>query len=455
MNDLKQVYDYIEAHEEQYVNELIPLIQHKSVSMTHEGLQECAEFLSRQMEDAGIPNRLYPLPSGHPVIVGEVKAEVENAPTLLIYGHYDVMPEGPLEMWDSDPYDPQMRGGRLYGRGVSDNKGQLFAHIKAQEAYRKFNKLTVNLKYIFEGEEEQGSPNLLPFIESHKEELAADLVICSDASMHSSGRPTIELGLKGLCAVELTCRTMKKPQHSQYAACGPSASWRLVEALSTIKKAEGAVLIDGFYDKAVMPTQQELDALAALPPLDVQAQLDDWGMDHFLQGRKTDDFFYNYMFEPTCNIGCLNAGYIDGSKNVDVDEARCFIYMRLVPGQQPEEMTELLRRHLEARGFGDIEVRQYAGLPATKTPLDNKYVPVVTEALRSAFGDEPVVFPSVGCSAPFFMFSDVLKAPWMMIPISLADQNEHCANENLLISCWIKGIKAGAAFIDGVAKLES
>ena len=106
MNDLKQVYDYIEAHEEQYVNELIPLIQHKSVSMTHEGLQECAEFLSRQMEDAGIPNRLYPLPSGHPVIVGEVKAEVENAPTLLIYGHYDVMPEGPLEMWDSDPYDP-------------------------------------------------------------------------------------------------------------------------------------------------------------------------------------------------------------------------------------------------------------------------------------------------------------------------------------------------------------
>lgn len=248
---------------------------------------------------------------------------------------------------------------------------------------------------------------------------------------------------------------MKKPQHSQYAACGPSASWRLVEALSTIKKAEGAVLIDGFYDKAAMPTQQELDALAALPPLDVQAQLDDWGMDHFLQGRKTDDFFYNYMFEPTCNIGCLNAGYIDGSKNVDVDEARCFIDMRLVPGQLPEEMTELLRRHLEARGFGDIEVRQYAGLPATKTPLDNKYVPVVTEALRSAFGDEPVVFPSVGCSAPFFMFSDVLKAPWMMIPISLADQNEHCANENLLISCWIKGIKAGAAFIDGVAKLES
>ena len=450
MNDLKQVYDYIEAHLNDYVDELIPLVQHKSVSMTHEGLPECAEFLSGIMEKAGIPNRVYPLPSGHPVIIGEVKADIENAPTLLIYGHYDVMPEGPLELWDSDPYNPEIRDGRLYGRGVSDNKGQLFAHIKAQEAYRKFYKLPVNLKYLFEGEEEQGSPNLLPFLREHREELAADLMICSDAGMHSSGRPTIELGLKGLCAVELTCRTLKKPQHSQYAACAPSATWRLVEALSTIKKAEGAVLIDGFYDKAVMPTGEELAAIDALPPFDASAQLADWGAGHLLQGRKTDDYYYNYMFEPTCNFGCLHAGYFDGSKNVTVDEAKCFIDMRIVPGQLPEEMAELLRQHLARRGFGDIEVKLYAGLPASKTPLDNKYVPVVKDALRAAFGAEPVVFPSVGCSAPFYMFPEVLGTPWMMIPISLSDQNDHGANENLLLSCWVKGIKAGAAFIEGI-----
>ena len=453
MRDLTAVYQYIADHRDEFIEELIPLVQHKSVSMTHDGIKECAEFLVELMKKNGIDAQMFPLPSEHPVVFGEIKCGKENAKTLLIYGHYDVMPEGPLELWDSDPYDPVIRDGRLWGRGAGDNKGQLFAHIKAQYVYRKFYDLPCNMKYIFEGEEEQGSPNLLPFIESHKDMLAADLVICSDAGLHASRRPTIELGLKGIAAFELTCRTLRKPQHSQYAACAPSASWRLIDALSTLKKSEGEVLIDGFYDTAVLPTDEELEAIKKLP-FNLNAQLEDWGTDHLLQGKHTDDYFYNYMFEPTCNVGCISAGYLDGSKNVDVDEAKAFIDMRLVQGQDPVEMDRLLKAHLAKRGFGDIDVKLYAKLPASKTPLTNKYVPMVEQALRDSFEAEPVVFPSIGGSAPFFMFSDVLGTPWMLIPIATADQNDHGANENLDLECWVKGMKAGATFIDRMADVD-
>lgn len=452
---MKETYRYIEENKDRYIEELIPLIRQKSVSMTHTGIQECAELLKSMMENAGIPAELIPTASGHPVVVGQLKADVENAPKLLIYGHYDVMPEGPLELWDSDPYEPVIRDGRLYGRGAGDNKGQLFAHIKAQQAYRKFHdKLPVNIVYVFEGEEEQGSPNLLPVFEQHRELLRADVAVCSDAGIHASGRPTIQLGVKGICAVKLTCRTIKKPQHSQYAAAAPSASWRLLDALSTLKKAEGAVLIDHFYDSAMEPTEEDLEALEKLP-YDHEDQLAAWGVDRLLMNRQNDSYLYNYMFEPTCNLGCFSAGDVNGSKNVTVDEAVAYIDFRLVPGQVPEEIYELTKKHLQKRGFGDIEIEMYAKLPSSKTPLTSPYVPMMEETLRQAWEAEPVVFPIIGCSAPFYLFSDVLKTPWMMVPIATADQNDHGANENLDLSCFIKGVKTGASLIENMGKMKN
>lgn len=451
---MKETYRYIEENLDRYVAELCPLIQHKSVSMTHTGITECAEYLQSLMEQSGIPAKLYPTAGGHPVVIGQLKADREDAPTLLVYGHYDVMPEGPLNLWESDPYDPVVRDGRLWGRGTGDNKGQLFAHIKAQEAYRKHHdSLPINITYLFDGEEEIGSPSLKAFCEEHQDLLKADLAVCSDAGIHASGRPTIQLGVKGLCAVKLTCRTIKKPQHSQYAPAAPSASWRLVDALSTMKKAEGAVLVDGFYDHVIDPSPEDIAALEKLP-YDHAQQLEAWGVTRLLENRKTNSYLYNYMFEPTCNIGCLSAGDVAGSKNVTVDEAVAYIDYRLVPGQEPEDILALTREHLARRGFGDIQVDMYAHLPCSKTPLTSPYVPMMEQVLRDSWDAEPVVFPMIGGGAPFYLFSDLLKTPWMLVPIATADQNDHGANENLDLSCFIKGIKTGAALIDNMGKMN-
>lgn len=451
---MKETYRYIEENLDRYVEELKPLLRQRSVSMTHTGLPECADVLMGIMADAGIPAELYPLPSGHPIIIGKLKADADDAPTLLIYGHYDVMPEGPLNLWNSDPYEPVIRDGRLWARGAGDNKGQLFCHIKAQEAYRKFHgSLPVNITYIFEGEEETGSPSLKKFVEDHKELLKADLAVCSDASIHASGRPTIQLGVKGLCALKLTARTISKPQHSQYAATAPSASWRLIDALSTLKKSEGAVLIDGFYDTFIEPSKEDLEAMARLP-YDHQQQLDEWGTDHLVQGRASNDYFYNYMFEPTCNVGCFSAGDVNGSKNVTVDEAVAFIDFRLGAGQEAAHICELTKAHLARRGFDDIQVEMYAHLPGSKTPLTSPFVPMMEQTLREAWELEPVTYPCVGCGAPFYVFKDLLDTDWMMVPIATSDQNDHGANENMDLGCFIHGIKFGASLIDNMGKMN-
>lgn len=283
--------------------------------------------------------------------------------------------------------------------------------------------------------------------------LKADLAICSDAGLHASGRPTIELGLKGLCSLKLTCRTLSKPMHSQYAAAAPSATWRLVEALSTIKGAEDGVLAEGFYDDVVAPDPRELKVLRSIPS-DPAALKAEWGTDHLLENRVTDDYYYNYMYEPTCNIGCISGGYVDGSKNVTVDEAVAYIDCRIVPNQTPEGVTAAIRSHLEKHGFGDIQVERFMGLPWTKTPLECKYVPMVEQAMREAYEDEPIIFPMLGCSAPFYVFSDLMGIPWMMLPIGNADQNEHAPNENMVLDCMSKGIQMGMELIAGMGKIK-
>ncbi len=449
----RELREYIDSHQLELALEMKKLLDVKSVSMTHDGIEDCARFVRDMMREAGIDAEIYPT-AGHPVVIGHVDSPVPDAPTLLIYGHYDVMPEGPLELWDSDPYDAVIRDGRIWGRGASDNKGQFFCHVKAQELYRRFcGDVPVNLRYIIEGEEEIASPHLPEAVEKYRDLLRADLAVCSDAGLHASGRPTIEIGLKGLCSVRLTCRTLSKPMHSQYAAAAPSASWRLVEALSTLKGSEGGVLIDGFYDDVADPDPRELDVLKTIPN-DPKAQKAEWGTDHLLQNRVTDDYYYNYMYEPTCNLGCVSGGYLTGSKNVTVDEAVAYIDFRIVPNQTPEGVTEKLRAHLEKRGFGDIRVERFMGLPWTKTPLDCPYLPMVEQAMREAYGDEPILFPMLGCSAPFYVFSDLLGIPWMMLPIGNADQNEHAPNENMILDCMSKGIMMGARIIGLMGEMK-
>ena len=227
---------YITANRERFLAELFTLLRQPSISTRNEGMNECAALLAGQMRDVGIATEIIPTPR-HPVVYGELLKP--GAPTVLIYGHYDVQPPEPLELWHSPPFEPTIRDGKIFGRGTSDNKAQLFTYLKTVETMKAtFGALPISLKFLYEGEEEIGSPNLKPFCEQNRDRLAASLTYYSDSHIHESGRPILILGLKGMVYVELKARGTREDQHSMRATSVPNAAWRLVWALSTLKDAE-------------------------------------------------------------------------------------------------------------------------------------------------------------------------------------------------------------------------
>ena len=268
-------------------------------------MNECAALLAGQMRDVGITTEIIPTPR-HPVVYGELLKP--GAPTVLIYGHYDVQPPEPLELWHSPPFEPTIRDGKIYGRGTSDNKAQLFTYLKTVETMKAtFGELPISLKFLYEGEEEIGSPNLKPFCEQNRERLAASLTYYSDSHIHESGRPILILGLKGMVYVELKARGTREDQHSMRATSVPSAAWRLVWALSTLKDANSRIAIRGFYDDVRPLTNLERTAVANIP-VDEAKLKEFFGIDAFLKGRESSDYYFNLVSEPTCNIAGPHLG---------------------------------------------------------------------------------------------------------------------------------------------------
>ena len=296
MTDLeKRCDDYIEANRERFLEELYTFLRQPSVSTRDEGMGECAELLAQLMRDVGIETRVIPT-ARHPVVYGEIAKP--GAPTVLVYGHYDVQPPEPLDLWDSPPFEPEIRDGKIYGRGTSDNKAQIFIYIKTVEVLRAvLGELPVGLKFMYEGEEEIGSPNLAPFVRENKEMLKADLTYFSDSHIHESGRPMIILGLKGMVYVELTARGARIDQHSMRATGVPSAAWRLVWALNTLKTPDNRIAIEGFYDDVRPLTNLERETIAQIP-IDEKALKEFFGVDALLPGRIEDGYYFNLISDP-------------------------------------------------------------------------------------------------------------------------------------------------------------
>ncbi|WP_178314080.1 M20/M25/M40 family metallo-hydrolase [Lacrimispora sp. 210928-DFI.3.58] len=448
---MKKIFDYIEAHHDAYLEELFTFLRCKSISTRDEGVEECAQMLSDIMEKSGISTTIYPT-SRHPVVYGE-RIENEDLPTMLIYGHYDVQPPEPLEEWNSDPFEPVIRDGRIFCRGASDNKAQLYTHVKAAEAWLQVEgKLPVNVKYLFEGEEEIGSPDLLPFVEEHKDLLKCDVCFYSDSHYHENGRPQINLGVKGLCYVEITLREAETDLHSMMATCIQNPAWRMVQLLSTLKDPKGNITIDGFYDDVRPLNKLEIEAAGRIPS-DEETLKSQYGVKRFLKGRRSDDFYYNLIFEPTCNIAGLYAGFTgDGSKTVLPKKASVKIDMRLVPDQKPEKILEALKDHLCRHGFSDAEIRHYGMVTPSRTPVDHPYVKVAEEALREGFLQEPIVFPGIGGVAPDYVFTGHLGVPTIVIPYAAADQKNHAPNESMVLDGFFHGIRTSAALVYHLAK---
>jgi acetylornithine deacetylase/succinyl-diaminopimelate desuccinylase-like protein len=447
---MRDIYTYIEENKSRFLDELFSLLRIPSISTRNQGITECAETLAGMMEQVGVSSQIFQT-ERHPVVLGQLR-NPEASKTLLIYGHYDVQPPEPLELWHSEPFEPEIREGRLYGRGTADDKGQLFAHLKAVEALLKVRgKTSSNVVFLFEGEEEISSPNLRPFIEAHRDLLRADACLVSDAPRHESGRPTLLCGVKGMLYVELRAKGANQDLHSMRAATVPSPVWKLVRALNHIKGGDDQVRIPGFYEAVRQPSDAELAAAAAVPSeaAKVRKQLE---LKNLLGGD--EGYYQNLFFSPTCNIAGIQAGYTgEGAKTVLPCTAFAKIDFRLVPDQRPEEVLAQLRRHLDDGGFADIEIVELGRLMPSRTPVDHPYIKMVAEAAGDATGEEPVIFPSMGGSGPDYLFTGVLGLPSVWLPLSPHDSNNHAPNENILLKDFFDGIKIGATIIERLSDL--
>lgn len=445
------IFRYVDQNRERFLDELYVLLRQPSISAENQGVVECAQLLKQQMEDIGIPARVLPT-AGHPVVYGELHSEGAKR-TILIYGHYDVQPADPIELWHSPPFEPTIRDGRLYGRGTGDNKGQFFAHLKAVEAILRVNKtLPVNLKFLFEGEEEIGSRSLRAFMQENAGLLSADYCYCSDGGMHPGDQPTVIFGVRGILYVEVNATGANRDVHSgNLGAFVPNSAWRLVQFLNTLKDEDGRVRVKGFYDAVLPPTDAERETIGKIPfDREILKNLGVSGE----PAPGEPSFYERIMFHPTLNICGLTSGYGGpGMKTIVPHTAKVKIDMRLVVNQDPDDIYQKFIAHAQAHGFGDLPIEKLGVFYPSRTPITHPLGQAAVAAVKRGFGKAPLVMPCMGGSDPDYYFTKVLGVPRVNVPYAPHDENNHAPNENIKLDGFFCGIKTTAAFLHEAARL--
>jgi acetylornithine deacetylase/succinyl-diaminopimelate desuccinylase-like protein len=428
--------DTVIRYAQETLRELVAL---PSVSAEGRALPQAAQKVKELLEALGLKAEIHPTP-GAPVVY----AEGGEGPTMLFYNHYDVQPADPLELWESDPFTMTERDGHWYARGISDDKGELVSRLAALKwLIEEHGKLPFGVKFVVEGEEEIGSPNLEAYVREHRDRLKADAVIWEFGSVDTAGRPLVYCGLKGIVAVELRVRTAAYDLHSSLGAVVQNPIYRLSAALASLRDDEGRVLIEGFYDRVRPLSEAEERSLEAIPDESEDlARL--YGVKGFLGGAKGSGFYRRLAAVPVVNFNGFHAGYGGpGSKTVLPAEAFAKLDFRLVPDQEPSEVVELLRRHLDRHGFTDVEVIPLeVGEHPARSDLEAPWVKQAVEALREVYGLEPIVHLSAGGSGPMYPFTHYLGAPVVAIGISYPGSRVHSPNENIRIADFERGVAA-------------
>ena len=436
---------YIEAHQEQFLGELMAFCAQPSIAAQGIGLAEMANLVRERLERLGAEVRLMSVNGGPPVVYGEIGC---GERTLLIYNHYDVQPPDPLEEWESPPFEPTVREGRLFARGAVDNKGNLVARIQAVEAWEASQgPLPMKLKFIVEGEEEVGSPHLADFATSHADMLRADGCLWEGGGRDDANRPVLTLGLKGIQYLELRTTGAKSDLHSSMATLVPNPAWRLVWALATLKDEDDHITIDGYMDQVAEPTKEEWAMLRAIP-FEEEKLRERYGIPEFIRGLTGVEALKKHLFEPTCTICGLRAGYIEaGSKTVLPSQATVKLDLRLVPNLTPESALKLLREHLDRRGFTDIEIKPRAGEHPAKSPVGAPVVRAARGAMRAVYGQPPVIYPVLAGSGPMYPLSQALGIPVVTAGVGHPGANAHAPNENMRLDDYWAGIQFIGEFI--------
>lgn len=451
MKDAVAVDRYVELHLDENLAELTRYVAQPSIAAQNRGMEACAALVEGMFRRRGFSVETLPS-DGAPVVIAERPGRSDR--TLLVYNHYDVQPPEPLELWTSPPFEPVLRDGVLYGRGVSDDKGHLTSRLLAVDALlASRGELPCRVKWVVEGEEEIGSVHLPAFLARHRERLAADACLWEFGYLDHREVPLLYAGLRGICYVELSVETASLDAHSGLAgSIFPNAAWRLTWALASLKGPDERIRIPGHYDAVRPPTARDRELMALLPDIEEEHR-QIYGVKEFLKGMKGGaEMNIAQVFEPTCTICGLDAGYQGaGSKTVLPARAKAKVDFRLVPDQKPADVVRALRAHLDAQGFGDVRVEFLGGGAAGRTDPDDPFLALVARTAEPVYGVPMQIVPMIGGSGPNHAFIETLGVPIATAGFGHPDTRAHAPDENLRVDYYVKHAKHVARLLDAFA----
>lgn len=461
---MTSINNYIEANKDRFLNELLDLLRIPSVSADSKfkgDVRKAADFIQEKLISAGADKAEICETAGHPIVYGE-KMIGENAPTVLVYGHYDVQPADPYELWDSPPFEPVIKetklhpDGAIFARGSCDDKGQMYMHIKAFEAMMATDNLSCNVKFIIEGEEEVGSDNLGLFLEANKEMVKADIVLVSDTGIIANDVPSITVGLRGLSYVEVEVTGPNRDLHSGlYGGAVPNPINILAEMIASLKDENQRINILGFYNDVVELTAVERAAMAKAP----------FNVDEFKASIGLSDIEgetgYNSMerasIRPTLDVNGIWGGYTgEGAKTVIASKAYAKISMRLVPNQDPDKITKLFEEHFKSIAPDSVSIKvtpHHGGLPAV-TPTDSIAYKAAAKAMETTFGKEPVPFRGGGSIPIVALFEQILGSKTVLMGFGLDSDAIHSPNEHYGLFNYYKGIETIPLFYQNFSDMQ-
>jgi acetylornithine deacetylase/succinyl-diaminopimelate desuccinylase-like protein len=450
------VKEYIESNQQRFLDELFDLLRIPSVSADSKykaDVRKAAEFVKDQLLKAGVDKAELCETSGHPIVYAE-KIIDSTLPTVLVYGHYDVQPPDPLDLWTSPPFEPVLKDNKIYARGACDDKGQVYMHVKAFEIMNKLNTLSCNIKFMIEGEEEVGSAHLAHFIKDNKEKLSADVILVSDTAIISLEHPSITVGLRGLSYVEVEVTGPSRDLHSGvYGGAVANPINTLCEMIASMKDKDGRITIPGFYDKVISLSDDERKELNKAP-----FDLDDYKKELNIKEVKGESGYTTLErtgIRPTLDVNGIWGGYTgEGAKTVLPSKAYAKISMRLVPDQDNEEITELFKKHFESIAPASVKVKVtelHGGQPAV-TPTNSKAFAAASKAFEEVWGKTPIPTRDGGSIPIVALFKEVLGLDTVLMGFGLDTDAIHSPNEHYGVTNYLRGIETITNFYKHFSK---
>ena len=459
---METTLSYIKENKQRFLDELIELLKIASISADpayNQDVLQCANTVAKHLQNAGADNVEICETKGYPVVFGE-KIVDKDLPTVLIYGHYDVQPPDPLELWESGPFEPVIKKtelhpeGAIFARGAADDKGQFFMHLKAFEAMMKTNTLPCNVKFIIEGEEEVGSASLAEYLETNKEKLACDVILVSDTSLYSMEQPTVTTGLRGLSYVEVEVEGPNRDLHSGlYGGAVPNPINILAKMIGSLIDEDGRITVEGFYDNVAIVSEEERAEMNKLKD-DPEAFKKEIGLKG-LEGEKNYTTLERASIRPTLDVNGMWGGYIgEGAKTVIPSKAFAKISMRLVPNQTPEEITEKFIKHFQKIAPKSIKLKitpHHGGMPYILESNTKEFL-AAKKAMEQAFGKEVLPFRSGGSIPITALFEQILEVKSVLMGFGLSTDAIHSPNEHYGLYNFYKGIERIPLFFEHYAK---